>query len=126
MALITKKSLIRKTSVLGTKRNGFVVITATMAALPASLSQSVRQCMPTSAGLQRRHRVHKDANAALDNPAAMRAGRPVGLSGASRSWPSLTLARGESEFRLPGFGRSARYRRSSLGTTAFSSATAAR
>ncbi len=128
MAMTTMKTVaIRSASMLGMTANGFVGFEAGRGAPSANLSQAGRQCMPRSAGVKRSHRVHKDALAAI-NPAAMRAGRPVGETGVSGrpafAWePSLGRWPTQPVLRLPLCGRSARY--ASSRTTA-SSATGAR
>jgi hypothetical protein len=122
MAVITMKTVaIRTADMLGMTRTGFVVFQAAPGAPSANLSQAGRQCTPMPAGIKRHVRVHKDANAAIDNPVAYQAGRPAALTGVARSWPSLNRW-AESELRLPLFGRSARYRSSWTSACSASSA----
>jgi len=125
MAVTTMKTVaIRSASMLGMTANGFVAFEAGTGAPSTNLSQAGRQCMPRSAGVKRDHRVHKDALAAI-NPAAMRAGRPVGEPGVSGrpafAWEP-SLGRWPSVLRLPLIGRSARY--PSSRTTASSASSA--
>ncbi len=127
MAVITMTTVAIRTAVPSTERTGFVVFEAPTGAPLANLSQAGRQCMPRSAGVKRSHRVHKDAWAAIDNPAAMRAGRPVGVRGVSGrpafAWePTLGRGLDQPELRLPLCGRSARY--PSSRTTASSASSA--
>lgn len=101
---------------MGMPRTGSATFVAVGVGHPlANLSQAGRQlqiqCTP-AAEVKRGERVdHKDAYwPANPNLAAMQAGRPVGVSGGSSSRsPALSRWACESEFRLPAYGRSARY-----------------